>query len=286
MTKAYTEKLIDIELIYSDTKEKVLLQGFKVNVAIVPGFNGYDGLLDCVIEGLSREKMYKLTSIGFIKTNNTLNQITVWAGDAENMQIVFKGTITQAYIDATFQPDIMFRIQSKSSVIEALNAKPATSYKGTVKVADVFKSLAAESNGLAFENVNVDKQIEDIYLAGSTLDKIRRFSRYTDTNFSIDKRLLTIWDGSKPNSNNIITVSANSPDATLLKYPAVSGNALEIDILYTSKVAYSQTIKVESELDIVNGHWAIRQIAHNLQSKDPGGVWFTHLACDWAVMNQ
>jgi len=285
MTQAYTEKLITLELIYSDTKEAVLLEGFRVNVAVVQGFNGFDGTMQCTIEGLSREKMYRLTSIGFIKQDNKLNQITVLAGDTTNgMETVFKGTISQAYIDASYQPDIIFHIIAYGAAVEALNTAKATSFKGNVKVADVFKSLAAESNGLDFENRNVDKQIDNPYLAGSTLDKIRTLAKTTGVNFSIDKRLLSIWDDNKPKpTSDIITVSATSPDATLLKYPATSGNALEIDILFTNKLSYSQTINVESELDIVNGKWAIRQIAHNLQSKDPGGVWFTHLSCDKAI---
>jgi hypothetical protein len=282
---AYTEKLIDVELIYSDTKEKILLQGFRVNVSAVPGLNGFDSMMQCTIEGLSREKMYRLTAIGFIKPDNIFNQITIFAGDAENMETAFKGTISQAYIDASYQPDIVFNIVAYGATVEALNTPTATSYKGTVKVADVFKSLAAESNGLAFENVNVDKQIEDIYLAGSTLDKIRRFARYTNINFSIHNRILSIWDRTKTlPSQSIITVSPNSPDATMLRYPSVSGTMLEIDVLFTSKLTYSQTINLESDLDIVNGKWAIRKITHNLQSKDPGGVWFTHLSCDNAVM--
>ena len=287
MTQEYTEKLITLELVYSDTQEAVLLEGFRVNVAVVPGFNGFDGTLDCAIEGLSLEKMYRLTAIGFIKSENTLNQITVWAGDVDSMQIVYKGTIYEAYIDASYQPDIIFRIHARSSGNEAFNAVKATSFKGNVKVSDVFKSLADESNGLAFENVNVDKQIENPYLVGSTLDKIRQFARYTNINFSIDKRVLSIWDSSKQqiSGGNIITVSANSPDATLLKYPTPSGKMIEIDILFTNKVNYSQTINVESELYIANGHWGIRQIAHNLQSKDPGGVWFTHLSCDRVILN-
>ena len=281
----YTEKLITLELLYSDTKETVLLEGFKVNVAVKQGLNGYDGELDCNIEGLSREKMYRLTAIGFIKPENTLNQITVWAGDTESMQVVYKGTIYQAYIDASYQPDITFRINARSAGMESFNAVQATSHKGTVKVADVFKGLAAESTGLAFENVNVDKQIEDPYLAGSTLDKIRRLARYTGVSFSIDKRVLSIWDSSKPPpQDKIIVVSATSPDATLISYPATSGKSLELQLLFTNKLGYSQTIDVQSELDIVNGHWGIRQIFHNLQSKEAGGVWFTHLSCDKALM--
>ena len=281
----YTEKLITLELLYSDTKETVLLEGFKVNVAVKQGLNGYDGELDCSIEGLSREKMYRLTAIGFIKPENTLNQITVWAGDKDLMQLVYKGTIQQAYIDASYQPDITFRINARSAGMESFNAVQATSHKGVVKVADVFKGLAAESVGLAFENVNVDKQIEDPYLAGSTLDKIRRFARYTGVSFSIDKRVLSIWDSSKqPPQDKIIVASATSPDATLISYPATSGKSLELQLLFTNKLGYSQTIDVQSELDIVNGHWGIRQIFHNLQSKEAGGVWFTHLSCDNVLM--
>lgn len=284
--QAYTEKLITLELVYSDTKESVLLEGFRVNVAAVQGFNGFDGTMQCTIEGLSREKMYRLTSIGFIKSENKLNQITVLAGDTINgMATVFKGTIKEAYIDASYQPDITFHIIAYGATVEALNTKKATSFKGNVKVADVFKSLSQESFDLAFENRNVDKNIENPYLTGSTLDKIRTLAKTTGVNFSIDKRLLSIWDDSKPKKEgDIITVSPTSPDATLLKYPATSGNALELDILFTNKLNYSQTINVESELDIVNGKWAIRQINHNLQSKEPNGVWFTHLSCDKAVM--
>jgi hypothetical protein len=284
--QTYTEKLITLELVYSDTKESVLLEDFKVNVAVVQGFNGFDGTMQCTIEGLSREKMYRLTSIGFIKSENKLNQITVLAGDTvSGMVTVFKGTIKEAFIDASYQPDIAFHIIAYGATIEALNAVKATSFKGNVKVADVFKSIAGESNGLAFENRNVDKQIENPYLAGSTLDKIRTLAKNTSVNFAIDKRTLSIWDDNKPKpSSDIITVSATSPDATLLKYPATSGNALEMDLLFTNKLNYSQTINVESELDIVNGKWAIRKIAHNLQSKEAGGVWFTHLSCDKAVM--
>ena len=286
MTQAYTEKLITLELVYSDTKETVLLEGFRVNVAVVQGFNGFDGTVQCTIEGLSREKMYRLTSIGFIKQDNKLNQITVLAGDTVNgMVTVFKGTIKEAFIDASYQPDITFHIIAYGATVEALNTKKATSFKGNVKVADVFKSIAEESLNLAFENRNVDKQIENPYLAGSTLDKIRALAKNTGVQFAIDKRTLSIWDDNKPKpSSDIITVSATSQDATLLRYPATSGNALEMDLLFTSKLNYSQTINVESELDIVNGKWAIRQIAHNLQSKDAGGVWFTHLSCDKAIM--
>ena len=282
----YTEKLITLELVYSDTKEQVILDGFRVNVAVAQGFNFFDGTMQCTIEGLSREKMYRLTSIGFIKSENKLNQITVLAGDDVNgMVTVFKGTIKEAYIDASYQPDITFHILAYGATVEALNTKKATSFKGNVRVADVFKSLANESVGLDFENRNVDKQIDSPYLAGSTLDKIRALAKATDVSYAIHNRVLSIWDDKKTKkSSDMITVSATSPDATLLRYATTSGNALELQLLFTNKLNFSQTINVESELDIVNGKWAIRQISHNLQSKEPSGVWFTNISCDKAVI--
>jgi len=282
-SKTFVEREIEIEVTMAKTGDVVTIAGLRTSVDVQQGYNIFDGQLNANIEGMTLDSMKKLTVIGFIQRENINNIIVVRAGDKTNgMQMIFKGIIWQAYIDANRQPSPTFNILAKSSVTIALSTPPASSYR-TARVEHVFADLAREG-GLSFRNINIDRTMDGIYLEGSTLDKIKALAKATGSMYSTDNGILTVWANLVQVENKPVVCSPDSQDATMIGYPIVSGNMLEIIILFTSRLQYHQRIEIKSELEIANGLWTPVRIIHQLQAKMPGGAWFTHLTCDRAQL--
>lgn len=278
----FVERDIVVEVEFSDNKEVVTLSQLRMTASVHQGQGVYNGELQLAIEGLPLDIMQRLTVIGFIKAQNIGNRITVYAGDSKvGLQMIFKGVIWQAFIDANRQPNVAIHIVAKAAIEEALSTPPATSHK-VIKVEQLFEELCNQTN-LAFLNLNVALHAENIYLAGSTLDKINTLAAMTGVRFSIHNGVLSIWLDSKKIETEKVIVSPTSPDATLIGYPTFSGNMLELRILFTSRLTYYTDITLESQIEVANGTWRPRQIVHEVQSRTHGGSWFTHLSCDKAI---
>ncbi len=76
------------------------------------------------IFGMPLQIMNQLTTFG----NNFMKQgqdtVTVYAGDAQGMSMVFKGQIWQAFVDGKSQPWVAFRVQAGPGAL--YNVKPQT----------------------------------------------------------------------------------------------------------------------------------------------------------------
>jgi len=263
----------------ANTGEVVNISGLRASVDVQQGYDIFDGEMNLNIEGMTLSNMQKLTVIGFIQRENVNNTIVVRAGDKVNgMQLVFRGFIWQAYIDANRQPSPTFNILAKSSVRIALSTPPASSYK-SAKVEHVFADLAKEG-GLSFHNINVDQRMDGIYLTGSTLDKIKSMAKASGVMFSTDGGILTVWENLVQVNNKPIVCSPDSPDATLIGYPIVSGNMMEVVLLFTSRLRYYQRIEIKSQVEVANGMWTPRRCglcAAIMHSSRPRVAWLTSI---------
>ena len=274
-----SRKQIEITVIFADNGESLTVSDLRMNVALSLGLNSIHGILQASIEGLTLDIMQRLTTVGFIQANNRMNNILVKAGnDGEELALIHAGTIDRAFIDATYQPSPTFNIYSGSALSVALTAPPATSYNGSVSIDNVFHDLA-RSAGLAFKNFGVNNVVENPYLTGSTLDKIKILARSYDIDFSIDKKILTIWRQDGIKDNKPLIISPSSMPGALIGYPQYSGDMLELRTLFSPVYDYSTPLLLESHIDIYNRTWYAKSIIHNLQSQTPNGAWFSDLKC-------
>ena len=198
------------------------------------------------------------------------NSITITAGDsAQNMSTAFIGTIMSAFVDASSQPQICFRVDASPG--GALSAQNGTSggYDGPMDVVQRLQAIAGQAN-LQFENNGVSGTLPNQYLYGSYRDQILAIVRAVGAEVSIENGKLSVWKPGQGPDNNI-TIAA--PD--MVGYPAFSQSYIYAKTLFNASLRLGQIVTVKSEIAGASGKWQINRVTHEIESNIPKGKWFT-----------
>ncbi len=223
------------------------------------------------IWGMPLTMMNQLSLIGnqFMSTSPQ-NTLTITAGDnAQNMPTAFTGTIMSAFVDASSQPQICFRVEASPG--GALSAQPGTNvgYDGPMDVVQRLQSIAGQAN-LEFVNNGVSGTLSNQYLYGSPRDQILSIVRSIGAEMSLENGKLSIWKAGQGPDNNI-TIAA--PD--MVGYPAFSQAFIYAKTLFNPSLHLGQIVTVQSQIQAATGKWQINRVTHEIESNIPKGKWFT-----------
>jgi hypothetical protein len=246
------------------------LSGLRTSVRInQAGFPGM-GSLDLSIYGMTLSLMNKLSTLGMRAVLQKRNSVLVEAGDnVSGMSVVFIGTITNAYMDANAAPDVPFRVEAQSGIIEAVSTAPPQSFTGSTDVANVMNSLATLAN-LKFENNNVSVILNKPYFYGSPRQQMVQAAQQANINAIIDKNTLAIWPKNGARGGVVPLIGPNSG---LIGYPTYTSNGLALNAVYNPSVSFGGTIQVQSSLTDAAGPWAVTGLDYALDSMLPKGEW-------------
>ena len=277
---AFTQKLINVAFTlatgqFSGGGNTASLEGLRISARI----DGPGGLTcqtaSVAIWGMPLSMMNQLSLIGNqYLTVAPQNTISVTAGDSSsNMQLTFSGTIMSAFVDASSQPQVCFRVEAFPG--GALNVQP-TDASGTadqIDVAQKMQALASLANPkLEFENHGVSVTLRKQYLSGSVGNQIYALAQAAGIEAMIDRGQLSIWkSGQGPDSG----VTIASPD--MVGHPAFSQSYIYAKTLFNPAFRLGQIVTVQSEIQAACGKWQINRVTHDIESNIPKGKWFTTL---------
>jgi hypothetical protein len=256
-----------------DGSETTTLYGARVLAQIqktgAPGVT----LASIRIFGLSLDHMNRISSLGLSSYRDRNNTVSLMAGDAGGMAVVFTGKIYEAYADFNAMPDVCFTIEAQPLLIAKLKPIAPTSYAGPVDVVTVLSGLATQIN-YTLENNGVSVILRDVYYWGTAIDQAYDAAQAANIYLFPDDatQRLAIWprDGFRGGSIPLI-----SPTTGLVGYPNFVSNALSFRVLYNPSILFGGMVKVESSLPAASGNWIINRLSHRLETQQINGAWFS-----------
>lgn len=287
---AFAERLIDVTFTLGtgtfgntgQNTEKV--SGLRVSAQISKAGGAAMSSLNMAIYGLTQDTMNKLSTLGMIVTQVRRNTVLIEAGDTVNgMSTVFFGTIIDGYADLQASPEVAFRVTSTSGLIEAVQPSASSSFTGSVSVATIMKQLAAQvkPTPLTFQNNGVTTVLSHSYFWGSPRDQMKQCVDAAKCEWIIDGGNVIIWPPGGSRTQAQIPLVATSTG--MKQSPAYTSKGISVSTLYNPNIIFGGLIQVTNDknpdgtsiLAPADGVWVVYQVDYNLESKMPGGQWFT-----------
>lgn len=263
---------------YSSNSEATSVKfiGHKVRARINKAGGPSMGRAQVDIYGLMRQAMNQLSTIGTRPLIIGPNYITIAAGDDVNgMTVVYRGTISAAWVDYTNAPDVALHVEALAGLYEAVQLAPVSSYTGSTSVVVMLASLAAFMR-LSFENNGVSATLSSPYYYGSPRTQAYAIAKHAGINIAIDDFKLVIWpEGSARRS----LAPLISPKTGMVGYPSYTSSGISVLSLFNSSVSFGGLINVESSVEAANGTWNIYGLDYELDAITPNGSWFTRMDC-------
>ena len=259
----------------------VNLAGYRCSVEIDRAALPYQGQATARIYGLTPSIMNRLSTLGGSPGfSGRLNLMTISAGDAVGgMFQIFEGIITNGYQDYGSMPEVSFVAEAAVSALDLLKPSGATSYSGNADVATILSGMASRMTPpLSFQNFGVTMNLPQAYFYGCLLDQIRSVIIAANINGEIINGTLYIWPRNSPRPTPPITIS---PTNGLVGYPSINGvQVFDLRVRFNPTLDLGATIDIQSSLQPACGNWYLLSATHLLDSKTPGGAWFTDIqAC-------
>lgn len=271
---AFTQKLINITFTLAD-KTSTTLTGLRVSAKIVMAGGESSGQLECAIYGMTLSMMNQLSTVGTQLYLQNQNSITVSAGDASGMSVVFQGTIFWAFFDGDVQPNVAFRVSAFGGLIQVIQPIPATSINGTADVATTMQTIAQQM-GLQFENNNVQVKLSCPYFPGSGLEQARKCANAAGILMIVDRGTLVITPRGVPRRGASTLVS---PQTGMRGYPKFNQAFVIVSQEFTATIKPYGRITIQSQLTPACGDWMIYNLEYDLESMVYNGKWFATMTC-------
>jgi hypothetical protein len=270
---AFVERQINISFdLSSGTGSSAKITGKRISCKIVNAGSPSMGTADLAIYGLPLSMMNQLSTIGTQINLINKNSITIEAGDAQSgMSLVFKGTISLAWVDAQSQPEVSFRVSAFAGLYEAVAATEPTSVQGSADVAKTLQQIAQKA-GLGFEGASIDAKVSNPYLPGSAREQILRLANMAGLAWTIENERLVVVKPGTPRAGGAVMIS---PETGMVGYPAFNQAGVIVRKIFDPSLLFFSKITVRSELTPACGDWVVHNICHDIESQVPNGQWFT-----------
>lgn len=229
------------------------------------------------IYGMTLDEMKDISTLGQRVQLIPKSSVFVMAGDASGMSVVFQGTVQVAWGDFGAAPEVPFRVEAKTGLVQAVLPAPVTSYNGGVSSAIVMSSLATLM-GLAFENNGVTTTLPSPYFWGSPRDQAQAAAVQGNFNWDIDygglnnNGKLVIWPKNSSRINGPVPLI--SPTTGMIGYPTFNAMGITVRTLFNPSVGLGGKIQISnSQLEPANGTFAVFGLDHELDTLLPHGKW-------------
>lgn len=287
MTLSLTKKLIEVTIEFNSGtldapayNEKKTFSGLHIQARIEVFSGVSQSRATLRIYGMSDHDMNRLTVTGAINPTNRLNRIMIAAGDKGSiMRVVYQGSIGVAFINANTQPSRCFEIQSFTALDVQLTPVKASSFKGSVAVADILQKLADEAK-LKFENKGITaKPLDNAYFSGDAISKIKACAKATGIGYHINDGALVVWTLGQERKSGVVVSSDLGSEPLLIGSPSCSGAFVTFRTQFFTGFALTEELSLKSKYNKpANGRWKPVKITHNLECISPRG------GSDWSTI--
>lgn len=272
---AFSQKLINVQFnlangsFGSGKNNTATITGARVSCHITNTGGASNSNMEMAIFGLPLSMMNQLSTVGTQAYKMYKNSVTVEAGDASGMTLVFGGEIFSAFVDAQAMPQVCFRVMAAPGAFEAI--KPATplSIRGSADVAGMMQGLASQM-GYGFENAGVNLKLANPYYAGTAWKQAITIAKHAGIDMIVDRNVMAIVPPDKAREGEAVLMS---PQTGMIGYPAFNQANVLIRALFNPSVKYLGAIEVKSDLTPANGKWKVNRLEYQLESMIPNGRW-------------
>jgi hypothetical protein len=289
---SFIKRKIDVQLAldgdtFDGSNNVVVLSGLRT-LASIRSYTGSTGSfasqLEITIFGMKNQDMAKLSTLGFSAGTYRKNLINVFAGDDDKgMSQVFSGGITYGNVDYNAMPDVGVTLIASALANSQYNAIAASSYKGSMSVADMLEGIAKAAN-LNFLNAGVQAKLSNHAVGGTAIDQIKDICRAANVSYAIQNNTLVIWPAGASRDSTVINIG---PDTGMVGYPMYIINGVEVVSEFNPEVEVGRTVNITSStpdpiangapVPGANGQFYVWGVSHDLSSEVPNGPWFTRL---------
>lgn len=277
---AFTEKLIDVTFVlgektFGDTgSNQVKLTGLRVGAKINRAGGPAMSTANIDVYGMKLDMMNQLSTLGLIATTQRRNSVLVEAGDADGMSTVFQGTITNAWPDFAGMPDVPFRVEAHTGLIDAIAPTPPKSFPQPTDAATILSGIATLMQ-VPFENNGVKVMLPPTYLYGSLRNQALAVVEAAGCAWNgMEDGTLAIWNPGESRGGEAPLIS---PTTGMRGYPSFTSNGIALTTLFNPSIGFGKKIVVESSLQAACGTWSVYDLNHDLSCLTHDGPWFSDL---------
>lgn len=292
---SFSSKLIDVEFTFSDTGKTLSISGHRVACIVTNGGLQTGVMCSLRIEGMSQSNMNSLSVIQAGLAIQSSNTVTVKAGDAGGMNLLFQGGITEAFIDYANSPNIAFVVMALSMALPAAVRISSTSYPNGASVSDICQTIAGKA-GLSFQNNSVISYLGgSLYFWGTAAQQLDAVGAASRISYNIALNTLSIYAPGYDSKQSSIEISASTG---MIGYPAYSQYFVNIKTLFNPAIGFGDIVTIKSDYvpsEWVNGNgqvqglagsdvkipydgkWQVARVDHSIQSETPDGAWETDI---------
>ncbi|MEY0600037.1 hypothetical protein AB7340_20275 [Providencia alcalifaciens] len=263
------------EVFTSDNKNKLSAVGLRISAEVSFGYGSPAPYARVRVYGLPQETMNKLITAKFqqVKTLRTLITIEAAEGEGDFAQ-VFSGGIFMALPEYSEAPNVSIVIEAISAVFESKLPTPAESYEGSHSVAEIISGICKRI-GFSFESNNVNAMVDNPYLTGSDLEKIRWLCVNNDLDLYLGNNSVAIAPKGTPRN---IKIAVISPDTGLIGYPVITNIGATFKCLYDPSIQFGALVRVKgSQIELCNGEWRVYGLRAQLETEMDSARWFMEI---------
>jgi len=256
----------------SNSKDQVIIQGFRASVNIDKAGGVQMGTLRAKIYGVKQSDMNSVTTVGY-RVEILPSVIEVFAIDGPIETLVFGGNIVNAWADYANMPDVFLHIQAQAANHNMLKPAKARSFKGAVDVATVMEQISKEM-GYTFENNGVNVKVVDLSMNNTNMEQAKYLAETAGIDLYLDDKTLAITPRNAPRKT--LSIPEMSATSGMIGYPTFDGFGVNFSTLFNPSVTFGGLIKITTkEVQRAEGEWVVASMSHDLESQTPGGKWFT-----------
>lgn len=263
---------------FEDGSNQVIIEGFRSAVDIQKAGGSMMVTATAKIWGLSQDVISRLTTLAYFAFTYAKNTIKIEAIDGDTVTTVYTGSILNAWADYSSMPDVFLYIETQVGHFNQLTIDKTLEYQGVWQVSDLME-IIANRLGVAFENNNVTKTINNPKYNGSLIDQLRQLGQDTQTDFYLDNNVLAICPRNTPRTVGQNVIPIVSDKTGMIGYPTFNTVGIIFRTLFNPAIVYGGQITVESDIKQANGLWQTFSINHYLESEKPDGQWFSTITC-------
>lgn len=263
------------EVFTSDNKNKLSAVGLRISAEVSFGYGSPAPYARVRVYGLPQETMNKLITAKFQQVKTLRSLITIEAAEGEgDFAQVFSGGIFMALPEYSEAPNVSLVIEAISAVFESKLPTPAESYEGSHSVSEIISGICKRI-GFSFESNGVNAMVENPYLTGSDLEKIRWLCVNNDLDLYLGNNSVAIAPKGAPRN---IKIAVISPDTGLIGYPVITNIGATFKCLYDPSIQFGALVRVKgSEIELCNGEWRVYGLRAQLETEMDSARWFMEI---------
>lgn len=263
------------EVFTSDNKNKLSAVGLRISAEVSFGYGSPAPYARVRVYGLPQETMNKLITAKFQQVKTLRSLITIEAAEGEgDFAQVFSGGIFMALPEYSEAPNVSLVIEAISAVFESKLPTPAESYEGSHSVSEIISGICKRI-GFSFESNGVNAMVENPYLTGSDLEKIRWLCVNNDLDLYLGNNSVAIAPKGAPRN---IKIAVISPDTGLIGYPVITNIGATFKCLYDPSIQFGALVRVKgSQIELCNGEWRVYGLRAQLETEMDSARWFMEI---------